>query len=133
MSELNAPSILIVDDLKELFSSYLKESSDIDIVSLNSSDGFVIHTLQRAKEHIDEGKIAALSSTISALSNSLAKEVLGQDFKVSIVETDESHILYIRTNYRDIDCVLTVVGSRSSVLGEARHSSLKVAEKVEAI
>lgn len=106
---------------------------DVILVSLCTTDGFAIKSFASKDLSKEADKLAAMSSTISALSDSTAKQILHNQFDVTIIESSSGNMLFVRTTYLDIPCVLTLaVGSRMT-LAMARYKTKMLAENISKI
>ena len=74
-----------------------------------------------------------MSSTIAALSDSAAKQILKDQFNITIVETNSGNMLLVRSEYLDLPCVLTVAARTSMSLATARYKTKKLAEIINNI
>lgn len=127
------PMLEVLPELRQLFVDCLQGNGDINVLSINTSDGFVIHTHRRDLMGAEDEKIAALSSTVSALCSSAANEFGDGEFQVAIVETGAGYLLFIGTTYLGTESVLTCVCKASATLGEIRFLLIRLAEQLSSL
>ncbi len=119
----------LLDGIKELCQS----DRGIVLVSLCTTDGFSIKSFASKELSGEADKLAAMSSTISALSDSSAKQVLANKFDVTIVESEAGNILFVRATYLKLPCVLTVAAKSGLALALARYKTKTLAKKIGSI
>lgn len=116
----------LVDKISELFESRL----EINFINLCTVDGFSIKTLNRSGQNIDEDKLAAVSSTISSMSDGTAKQLLDGVFSAAIVESNAGNIFVTKTIYQGADCVLSVAATQQMLLGEVRFLTARLSREI---
>jgi len=119
----------LLDSIKEL----CKNNREVFIVSLCTSDGFSIKSFASKALNMESDKLAAMSSTISALSDSTAKQLLQSEFKIASIEAESGTMLLVRTRYLGVSCVLTVAANTKMALATARYKTKILAEAISAI
>ena len=119
----------LLDGIKEL----CKSSSEVYIVSLCTSDGFSIKSFASKGLNMEADKLAAMSSTISALSDSTAKQLLQSQFEIASIEAESGTMLLVRTRYLGVSCVLTVAANTKMALATARYKTKMLSEKIASI
>lgn len=116
---------------------YIKElcdnNSEMLVVSLCTTDGFSIKSFASKGLNTEADKLAAMSSTMSALSNSISTQLLKEEFDITIVETTSGNVLFVKTNYLDLPCVLTVAARSDMALATVRYKTKKLAEGISSI
>ena len=110
-----------------------ENNTEVHVISLCTADGFSIQSFVAQGQETESDKLAALSSTISALSNSSAKQVLQEQFDITIIEANSGNMLFVRTSYLGSPCVLTVVANAKMALATARYKTKKLADLISAI
>jgi len=78
-------------------------------------------------------KFAAMSSTLSALSDSSASQMKQGKCDITIVEATAGNMLFVKTDYIGKPCVLTVVAQNKMALAEARYKTKKLIGVISAI
>ena len=119
----------LLEDIKKL----CKDNSDIVLVSLCTTDGFSIMSYAAKSLSAEADKLAAMSSTISALSDSAAAQILDDDFDITIIETNNGNMLFVSTRYLGSPCVLTLAAKSSTALATARYKTKGLAKAIESI
>ena len=125
--------IVVKEELLEQIKALCEEDRDITLVSLCTSDGFSIKSFASRGLNAEADKRAAMSSTISALSDSSAKQLLQDRFDITIIETNSGNMFFVRTRYLDLPCVLTIAASAKMALATARYKTKKLAESIRTI
>ncbi|MDN3454587.1 MULTISPECIES: hypothetical protein [unclassified Psychrobacter] len=106
---------------------------DITLVSLCTTDGFPISCFSISELSNQTDKFAAMSSTLSALSDSSASQMKQGKCDITIVEATFGNILFVKTNYIGKPCVLTVVAQNKMALAEVRYKTKKLIGVISAI
>lgn len=119
----------LLDGIKGL----CEENKEVTLVSLCTVDGFSIKSFASKRLSAEVDKLAALSSTVSALSGSAANMVLNDAFNVTIIETDSGSILFVSASYLNQPCVLIVAANHKMALATARYKTKKLAETISNI
>lgn len=119
----------LLESIKELCES----DRDMLLVSLSTTDGFSIKTFASKALNAEADKLAAMSSTISSLSDAAAKQVLKNQFDITIVETNSGNMLFVRTDYLGLPCVLTIAARGSMSLATARYKTKNLAQSISKI
>jgi len=110
-----------------------EENKAIFLVSLCTTDGFSIQSVMSKDLSSEADKLAAMSSTISALSDSSAKQVFQNECNITIVETTSGNMLFVKTTYLGLPCVLTIAARAKLALATARHKTTVFAKEISEI
>jgi len=119
----------LLEGIKEL----CENNKEILLVSLCTTDGFSIKSFASKELNAEADKLAAMSSTISALSDSSAKQIFQNQFEITIIETNSGSMLFVRTSYLGLACVLTVAARSKMALATARYKTKKLASDINNI
>lgn len=125
--------INVKPELLEGIRELCEENSEVVLVSLCTTDGFSIKSFASKKLGAEADKLAAMSSTITALSGSSARQVLQSEFDITIIETSSGNMLFVSTTYLELPCVLTVAANHNMALATARYKTKNLAALVSAI
>lgn len=106
------------------------DNPEILLISLCTTDGFAIKSFSGPELNIETDKIAAISSTICALSGSAAKQLTQEKFKTTIIETHAENILFVSTEYLGTQCVLTVVAQPKMSQATVRFCTRRLAKEI---
>jgi len=106
---------------------------EIILVSLCTTDGFPISCFSISELSNQADKFAAMSSTLSALSDSSATQMKQGKCKITIVEASAGNMLFVKTDYIGKQCVLTLVAQDKMALAEARYKTKKLISEISAI
>ena len=122
-------NLKLTQSLKE----FCEINKDINLVSLCTTDGFPIShfSINELSELAD--RLAAMSSTLSALSDSSAKQMNLGRCDITIIETALGNTLFVKADYIEKPCVLTVVAKNKMMLATARYKTIKLAETISKI
>ena len=119
----------LLEEIKKL----CDENREILLVSLATMDGFSIKSFASRGLNAEADKLAAMSSTISALSKSCAKQLQLDQFNTTIVEAESGNVLFIKTEYLNLQCVLTVAARTKMALATVRFKTKGLAEAISNI
>lgn len=125
--------IAIKTELLEEMKVLCENNTDLLLVSLATTDGFSIKVFVSKTLNAEADQFAAMSSTISSLSDSSAKQVLMDKFDITIVESKSGNILFVRTSYLGIPCVLTIAARTGMPLATARFKTKGLAQNISEI
>lgn len=120
-------------ELSTFIKELCEENRDIILVSLCTTDGFPITCFSINELSNQSDKFAAMSSTLSSLSDSSVKQVNKGKCEITIVEATSGNLLFVRANYLSAECVLTVVAKEKMALATARYKTKKLAEAISNI
>lgn len=113
----------LLHSIKELCES----NKEIVLVSLCTTDGFPIKYLSTDELSTEVDKLAAISSTISALSDSSARQMNQGQCDITIIEATYGNMLFLKASYLGKPCVLTVVANTKMTLAAARYKTKNLA------
>lgn len=122
--------IIVKSELLEGIKALCDNNKEMLVVSLCTTDGFSIKSFASKGLNAEADKLAAMSSTISALSNSTAKQVLQEQFDLTTIETSLGNILFVKTSYLGLPCVLTVAARASMALATVRYKTKNLAQDI---
>ena len=125
--------INVKPELLEYIKELCEDNKEMLVVSLCTTDGFSIKSFASKGLNTEADKFAAMSSTISALSNSIATQLLKEEFDITIVETTSGNALFVKTRYLDLPCVLTVAARSDMALATVRYKTKKLAQGISSI
>jgi len=120
-------------ELLEGIKDLCENNKEVFLVSLCTTDGFSIKSFASKDLSAEPDKLAAMSSTIAALSDSSAKQILKDQFNITIVESNSGNMLLVSNDYLGLPCVLTVAAKTSMSLATARYKTRKLAEIINNI
>ena len=125
--------VVVKPELSSAISDLCASNSDISLVNLCTSDGFSIESMSSATLETEADKLAAMSSTIGALSGSSAKQILNDEFSIAIVEASSGNMLFVSTSYLGVSCVLTLAAKSKMALATARYKTRELAKLISEI
>ncbi len=128
-NEKSSAKLALLSHIKTLCDA----NREIILVSLCTTDGFPISCFSVSELSNQADKFAAMSSTLSSLSDSSAKQMKQGQCNIAIVEATSGNILFVKTDYIGKPCVLTVVAHNKMALAEARYKTKKLIGEISAI
>lgn len=131
MTKKNSESSLA--NLVTLIDARFHENYEIDLISLSSTDGFDIHCIKSPDSTIEIDKLAAIASSVYALSNASVKQISDSDLNVITVETKNGNLLFLKSTFNQKATVLSVSSKSDMPLGETRYIATRLASDIDAI
>lgn len=119
--------------LQSLVDGAFKNNFGISFIGLATLDGFDLCASPGIEETIDRDKLAAIASSVYALSEASARQIMGDDLEITTMEFSSGHFLFLKTLYQNKPCVLSVFASRKLSLGEARYTAKKLSDAIKEI
>lgn len=126
-------NIVVKPELIESIKELCESNREIFLVSLATTDGFSIKSYAAKRLDAEADKLAAMSSTISALSDSSAKQILEDRFDITIIESSSGNLLFVKTQYLGLPCVLTIAARLKMTLATARYMTIKLGKTISNI
>jgi len=130
---MTTKKIDVKPELLEEIKKLCEDNKEILLVSLATTDGFSVKCFASQELYEEADKLAAMSSTIFALSDSTAKQLLRGEFNISIIETNSGNMLFVRTEYLEMPCVLAIAAGSRMALAEARYKTKRLSEAINNI
>ncbi len=127
----NPSSLRLSQVIQHRIESMFSQWTDMQFVYLSTTDGFHIFGLHQGAENAEPDKVAAIASSLFALSNTASKNILNDELQVSIVETMSGNIIFLRTHLNRADTVLTVAANKDMSLAKVRYHALRLSELIE--
>ncbi len=112
-----------IDDnagLLDAIQSLCADHREITLISLCTLDGFSIKSFATKEMGMEADKVAAIASSLCAISNSSSIQFTEEEFDITIIESKGGNTLFCRTNYRGTDCVVTISARTKLSLAQAR-------------
>jgi len=124
--EVKAP---LLHAMKELCT----DNRDITLISLCTTDGFNIKSFASKSLDADADKVAAVASSLCALSNSSALQLMKSEFEITIIESVGGNTLFMKSEYLGKDCVVTIASKPDLSLAQARFSMKRFVDFIKTI
>lgn len=124
---MSNPKLSATNELIRLIDDFCADDSSVSLVNLCTTDGFPVHFISKDSVVSEPDKLAAVSSTLAALSGSSAVQMNQGSYEFSIIEAEHGNILFIQTQYLGAACVLTVSAKSKMILATARYKTKKLA------
>ena len=115
--------------LKEIFKKTEHKFSDLKMIALTTADGFPICT--EASLTAEEEKVAALNSSLLALSHSAARQITGSHLISTNIETSKANMFLVKTTYQNQKAVLCTVTGLKQNIGHARYFTHQLAKIIQ--
>ena len=135
MTDVSNP--LISNTLKAAFLEQLKTASarhsDIEYLSLSTSDGYVLCNTIPQDSNIDASRLAAMSASFCGISHGLTEQAEKQPFEGSLIETGNGLLVCRQILHGRHEVVLLGVFSPSTTHGVALWALNNVARETLAI
>lgn len=129
----NYPKIEVKPELTELIKNLCVKNPEIKLLSLSTIDGFNIKAFAMKSLNVESDKLAAMASSLFALSNSSSEQLMQDKSTISTIESDKGNFLLMKSQYLDNACVIAMVAKSEMSLAEARFHLRKVSEVVSAL
>ncbi len=120
-------------ELSRCIKELCEANREIALVTLCTTDGFAISCFSINELSNQADKFAAMSSTLSALSDSSASQMKQGQCEITIVEATSGNMLFVKTDYIGKPCVLTLVAQNKMTLAEARYKTKRLANRISTI
>lgn len=114
-----------------IYKSIDTKLSNVRALNLTTADGFTIYSRHSGNFSCEKDKLSAVTSSLTALSQAAAKQLMGSEFKSSCVETNKGIMYMVQTNYKNKPCILSLVSGDSPNLGQIRFYLNKLARFLE--
>lgn len=116
--------------LTQFFEKVQSKFADLKILSLTTADGFPIYCHVNNRFHVEDEKVAAVSSSLISLSNAAAQQMMGQALQSTTIETGTSNMFLCNTHYNEKKCVLCIVTGAKENIGHARYFTQQIAQLI---
>ena len=104
---------------------------NIKALNLTSADGFTLFSELCNEFKFDSNKLSAVTSSITALSQAAAKQIIKSKFQSTCIETDTGVIYMVQTLYQGKKCILSLISGDDPNLGQTRYYLFKLANYLE--
>lgn len=118
-----------IDSAAQHLKSFATENTDVQLAVLTSGDGFEVASYPAARPMTP--RIAAMSSSMQALSKALAHEAGLQESRSLIVETETGTVLMVGLNGTSPSASLAVVASGNELLGKLLWATRNLCKTLE--
>jgi len=125
--------VTVKPKLLQLIESFCENNKEVVLVSLCTTDGFPIEYFSTDELNAEADKLAAISSTISALSDSSSRQMNQGQCGITIIEAAFGNILFVKATYLGTQCVLTVVANIKMNLAAARYKTKNLSQDFSSI
>ena len=97
-------------------------------LNLTSVDGFTIYSCHSNDFNCEKDKLSAVTSSLTALSQAAAKQLINSQFNSTCIETNDGIMYMVQTNYKGKPCILSLVSGNNPNLGQIRFYLNKLAK-----
>lgn len=115
--------------LEVLFQQYSNDTA-IEMISLATTDGFPVCTLNRAGKPLEEDSLCAAASTLHSVSNAVAQQILGKAFQVAFIETRQGNVAFVDLNLDNGSYVLMMSAGPSMNIANLRLLLTRLANEL---
>lgn len=116
--------------LFDSFEAYAKDSA-IEVISLSTTDGFSVQTLNKANQHLEPDSLSAAASTLHSVSNAVAQQILGKRFKVTFIEAQQGNVAFVDLTLGEDNYVLVMSADQSMNIATLRLRITRLAEDLQ--
>lgn len=114
----------------DLFKQIDSKLNHIRCLSLTTADGFTVFSQTAGTFSVEDDKLSAVTSSLTALGSAAAKQLIGAQFESTCIETDGGLMFMIKTKYQDQPCVLSLISGDDPNLGQIRFYLNKLAKYI---
>ncbi|AZS50351.1 hypothetical protein DM558_05985 [Entomomonas moraniae] len=121
------PKVIKLAAAREL-DKLMSVATGIESAVLTTEDGFEV-AFKSTDETVDPSKLAAMASSLSAISNmSICETNLGTEYNSIIIESDKGYIVIMDIDNEAFPMILNVVASKNAVLGQILYHARAVVD-----
>ncbi len=106
------------------------DNEAIEVISLATTDGFPIHTHNRANHSIEHDSLAAAASTLHSVSNAVAQQILGKSFKVTFIEAVQGNVAFVDLELEGKNYVLVMSATQLLNIASLRLLITRLAKEL---
>jgi len=103
----------------------------IKSLSLTTADGFTLFSETGDGFEVESDKLSAVTSSLTALSNAAAKQLMKSGFQSTCIETNKGLMYMIQTKYQGKTCILSLISGENPNLGQIRYFLNNLAKYLE--
>lgn len=95
----------------------------VRLIVATSTDGFEVASVNTSQlKNTDVAKIAAMSSSLSAIGNMAVKEISpGNQYQSIQIESDNGYILIVEVPYPKYPLIMNIVTTKDAILGQVLY------------
>lgn len=123
----------IKPELVNLIKELCSENREITLLSLSTTDGFNIKSFAAKSLDVEADKLAAMSSSLFALSSSSSLQLMKEESTIATIESKGGNMLFKKAQYLNTPCVVTMVARPDMSLAQARFALKRFADTVNSI
>lgn len=116
---------------KQLYKKLDSKLKSIKSLSLTTADGFSIFSETGDGFKVEDDKLSAVTSSLTALSNAAAKQLMKSNFQSTYIETTKGLMYMIQTRYKGKTCILCLISGENPNLGQIRFYLNNLAKYLE--
>ncbi len=106
---------------KQIYHDLSEKVNNMKALSLTTADGFCLFCESEERFDLEEDKLSAVSSSLTALSNAAAKQLMSADFKSTFIETNKGLMYMVKAEYQGKSCILCLISGKEPNLGQIRY------------
>lgn len=115
--------------LKSLFELYA-ENPSIEVISLATTDGFPVCTVNKNNSEFEEDSLAAAASTLHSVSNAVTQQILGKRFKITFIEAQQGNVAFVSLECKNRDFVLVMSAQQTLNIASLRLLISRLAKEI---
>ena len=118
------------ENLIKAFKKIELKIEDIKVINLSTLDGFPLctHYFNSSSNKLEDDKLSAAVSSMAALSQAAAKQMIGSKFSSTTIETENGSMLLVKTKYNKASCILCFITGNNHQIGQVRYFAFKLSD-----
>lgn len=113
---------------KTIFKNMESKLHNIKALNLTTADGITLFSEFSEGFNFEPKKLSAVTSSITALSQAAAKQIIKTGFKSTTIETETGVIFMVHTKYQEKKCILSLISGDDPNLGQIRYFLFNLAD-----
>lgn len=122
----------IAKQIAPLFTSYLNDNPDMEVIFLATTDGFPVLNQTAPGKCFEDDKMAAASSTLYSVSNAVSQQILNKTFKVTFIESEDGNVAFVALPLLEQHFVLAMSAGGKINIGSLRMMINRLAREIHA-
>ncbi len=116
---------------KTIFDNMTSKLHGIKSLNLTTSDGFSLFSHYGEGFDLEQDKLSAVTSSLTALSHAAAKQIMESQYESTCIETSMGLMFMVQTRYQGKNCILSLISNEHPNLGQIRFYILRLAKFLE--
>jgi predicted regulator of Ras-like GTPase activity (Roadblock/LC7/MglB family) len=111
-----------------IFKNLDAKLKNVRALNLTTADGFPLYSYINGSFKIEEDKLSAVTSSLTALSHAAARQIMNDAYESTCIETSMGMMFMVQTRYQNQDCILSLISYGQPNLGQIRYYLLRLAK-----